>query len=123
MISHLSLGTNDLSRAEHFYDALLSHANGEQIFKNDNVIFYGFPDHETKLSITKPYNERDATPGNGTMLALKLVSRQQVDKAYQCAIEMGAECEGKPGERNPGAFYGAYVRDLDGNKIALFHRD
>jgi hypothetical protein len=34
-------------------------------------------------------------------------------------MELGATDEGEPGERSP-AFYGAYVRDLDGNKLCFF---
>jgi predicted lactoylglutathione lyase len=43
-----------------------------------------------------------------------------VDTLYAKAIELGASCEGEPGERIPG-FYGAYFRDLDGNKLVFFH--
>ena len=56
------------------------------------------------------------------MLALKADSIEQVDKAYAIAMELGGLCEGAPGYRNDKSFYGAYVRDLDGNKIALFYR-
>ena len=34
------------------------------------------------------------------------------------AIELGATDEGEPGQRVP-TFYGAYVRDLDGNKLTF----
>jgi len=38
------------------------------------------------------------------------------------AVSLGGTCEGKPGPR--GAFGDfAYFRDLDGNKLAVFHRD
>mgnify|MGYP001465708602 CR=1 FL=1 len=36
------------------------------------------------------------------------------------AIELGATCDGEPGQRIPNQFYGAYVRDPDGNKLAFF---
>ena len=39
------------------------------------------------------------------------------------ALELGGSCEGPPGvrgEEGPDAFYGAYFRDLDGNKLAAF---
>ena len=35
------------------------------------------------------------------------------------ALELGGTCEGAPGERMP-TFYGAYFRDLDGNKFCVF---
>lgn len=54
------------------------------------------------------------------MIALPGGSRAGVDKLYAKAISLGASDEGAPGERMPG-FYGAYLRDLDGNKLAFFH--
>ena len=63
-----------------------------------------------------------ATHGNGTMVAFKLLSIEKVKEVYSKAVELGASCEGVPGERNEGAFFGAYFRDFDGNKIAVFYR-
>ena len=41
---------------------------------------------------------------------------------YAKAIELGASDDGEPGQR-AGAFYGAYVYDLDGNKLTFFNFD
>ena len=122
MISHLTLGTNNLSAAEAFYSKILKLMEATQIYKSDSVIFYEFPESDTKLSITKPFNGQDATAGNGTMLALKLKSADSVEAVYQLAMDLGAKCEGAPGPRNENAYFGAYFRDLDGNKIAIFYR-
>jgi predicted lactoylglutathione lyase len=43
-----------------------------------------------------------------------------VDKLYARALELGATSEGEPGQRIDDVFYGAYIRDPDGNKIAFF---
>ena len=40
-----------------------------------------------------------------------------VEKFYKIAISKGAVDEGGPGVRKDGNYY-AYIRDLDGNKIA-----
>ena len=48
-------------------------------------------------------------------------SRDGVDRLYAKAMSLGATDEGAPGERTPD-FYGAYVRDPDGNKICFFDR-
>ena len=59
--------------------------------------------------------------GNGQMLALLAKSRAMVDATYARAIGLGAACEGAPGLRphyHPN-YYGAYFRDLDGNKICI----
>lgn len=122
MISHLTLGTNNIQKAEYFYSRILASCSAKQIYKSESVVFYQFPGSPTKLSITKPFDTRPATAGNGTMLALKLKSPQTVSDTYDLAIWLGAQCEGKPGLRNAGSYFGAYFRDLDGNKIAIFHR-
>ena len=45
---------------------------------------------------------------------------EAIKSIYEKAIALGATDEGEPGERIPGTFYGAYVRDLDGNKLCFF---
>lgn len=123
MISHITLGTNDLDKAIGFYDQILGLIDSKQVAKTEDVVFYAFPGSDTKLSITKPHNEKPATFGNGTMLALKVSSNELVKEIYQLAISLGSISEGKPGPRNDNAYFAAYFRDLDNNKIAIFHRD
>ena len=55
------------------------------------------------------------------MLAIQPGSKEAVDKFYKKAIDLGATCDGEPGQRIPNQFYGAYVRDPDGNKLAFYH--
>lgn len=123
MISHITLGTNDLNKAIEFYDQILGLIGAKQVAKTENVVFYAFLDSDTKLSITKPHDGNHATFGNGTMLALKVSSNEIVKEIYQLAISLGSTSEGEPGPRNNNAYFAAYIRDLDNNKIAIFHRD
>ncbi|MBQ4810908.1 VOC family protein [Pseudoalteromonas luteoviolacea] len=122
MISHLTLGTNNLELAIKYYDQLLKLFGAKQIAKTDQVVFYAFVDSSTKLAITKPYDGHVATSGNGTMLALKAPNEQHVYEAYNLAINLGSECEGQPGLRDNGAYTATYFRDLDGNKLVVFYR-
>jgi len=122
MISHTTLGTNNLVKAESFYFDILAAIGGIQIYKSDEVIFWEFEGGGSKLALTVPFDGELATHGNGTMVALNLASISKVDQVFSMAIEAGATSEGEPGKRNEGAYYGAYFRDLDGNKIAIFHR-
>jgi len=123
VISHLTLGTNNLDLAIQYYDQVLGLIGAKQTAKDDNVVFYEFPETTTKLAITKPHNGDVATFGNGTMLALKVDSDELVKDIYRLAISLGSKCGGEPGPRNNGAYFAAYFRDLDGNKLAIFHRD
>lgn len=122
MISHTTLGANNLSKADAFYSSWLPELNARKIYQSEQVIFWEFSGGGAKLAISEPYNGEAANYGNGTMLALQADSVETVNKVYQLAINAGASCEGQPGKRDPGAFYGAYFRDLDGNKLAVFFR-
>lgn len=70
-----------------------------------------------------PYNKEPAASGNGPMPSLQVDSRTAVAEAHARALAAGGADEGAPGLRGPEgpqAFYGAYFRDLDGNKICIF---
>jgi catechol 2,3-dioxygenase-like lactoylglutathione lyase family enzyme len=119
MLGYVTIGVNDMTRAEEFYNALLGEIGARQLFGQDRIKFYGTGPDAGMLAICIPYNEEAQSPGNGSMVAIPGGSREGVDKLYAKAIELGATDEGEPGERMP-VFYGAYVRDLDGNKLCFF---
>lgn len=120
MISHFNIGTNDLERAEAFYNELLSLFNAQQLFKADRTIFYSLGDNSAKLCINKPFNGEAATVGNGSMVAFAASSKAQVDEVYAKAMALGGSSEGEPGDRMDGVIYAAYFRDPDGNKFGIF---
>lgn len=120
MIGYVTLGTNDLPRAAAFYDALLGTLGAKRVMDFGDFIVWGTSMNRPGLSVTKPYDGKPATVGNGVMVALRMDSKVQVDALYHKAIELGGSCEGKPGARSDN-FYAAYFRDLDGNKLNAFH--
>ncbi|WP_239480019.1 VOC family protein [Actibacterium sp. 188UL27-1] len=70
-----------------------------------------------------PFNEEAADPGNGNMVGFSCDSKEQVDTAHRIALTEGGTNEGNPGPRplyGPD-FYGAYARDLDGNKMSFVY--
>lgn len=74
--------------------------------------------------IGKPFNQEPASTGNGSMVAFRARSWIEVDEFHAAALANGGISEGAPGLRphyNPD-FYAAYVRDLDGNKLAAVCR-
>ena len=119
MLGYVTIGVNDMQRAVEFYDGLLGEVGGSQLMGMDRIKFYGTKEGGAMLAICIPFDENDQKPGNGNMIAIPGGSRDGVDKLYAKAIELGATDEGPPGERMP-VFYGAYVRDLDGNKLCFF---
>jgi predicted lactoylglutathione lyase len=120
MLGYTTLGSNDLPKAKAFYSELLAEMGASVLMDMGRIVFFGEKMGRPMLGICIPQNKQDAQPGNGNMVALSGGSREGVDKLYAKAISLGATDEGAPGERMPG-FYGAYFRDLDGNKLAFVH--
>ncbi|MBI5504141.1 MAG: VOC family protein [Deltaproteobacteria bacterium] len=119
MIGYVTLGTNDLARAARFYDELLSSIGAKRVFDMETFIAWGTGPDQPGVAVTKPFDGKPATVGNGVMVALAMDSTAKVDALYAKAIELGATDEGAPGPRGPG-FYAGYFRDLDGNKLNAF---
>ena len=120
MIGYTMVGTNDIEKAGAFYDALLAELGGKRGMEEEGTfIVWAGEGGGAMLSVTKPYDGKEATVGNGTMVALAAPSKEAVDKVHAKAMELGAKDEGGPGDRGQG-FYAAYFRDPDGNKLNAF---
>ena len=120
MIGYVTLGTNDKAKAEKFYDELMKEIGVGRILETEQFTAYGPSMDEPGFSITKPFDGKPATVGNGTMVALQVDSTEKVHRVYEKAISLGATDEGKPGPRGDTGFYAGYFRDLDGNKLNVF---
>ena len=124
MFSHITLGTNDMARAEKFYDAIMTVLGHPVLFKTTEGFAFGELTGP-KLFIVHPFDGKEARAGNGVHAAFKVDSRAKVDAFYKAALETGGTDEGPPGLRPHyhANYYAAYVRDLDGNKLqAVCHR-
>jgi predicted lactoylglutathione lyase len=68
------------------------------------------------------FDGRPASAGNGTMIAFEAGSQAQVRELHSAALAAGGSYEGQPGFRDAYGprFYVGYLRDPQGNKIALF---
>lgn len=120
MIGYITLGTNDLPRAVAFYDELLAELGAGRFMEFEDVfVAWAVTPDQPGISVTKPFDGKPATPGNGTMVALAVDSKELVHKVYDKAIELGGTDEGPAGPRSDG-FYAGYFRDLDGNKLNVF---
>jgi predicted lactoylglutathione lyase len=119
MIGYVTLGTNDLERAAQFYDLLLKEIGASRFMDTDGFIAWAISPDKPALSLTKAFDGKPATVGNGVMVALAMRSPDQVDSFYKKAMELGATDEGAPGPRGNG-FYAGYFRDPDGNKLNAF---
>ena len=118
--SHVTVGTNDIGRARSFYDAVMATLGFAATYSDDEAVGYGTgPDGESAFWILPPFDGRTATFGNGTHVAFNAKSRADVDAFHTAALAKGGTDEGAPGLRPHyhEHYYGAYVRDPDGNKL------
>ena len=130
MIAYVTVGADDMALAKRFYAAFMP-ALGYGVSEGAEGLSYALSVPEGQRPIlpdfyVKPtFDGAAATAGNGTMVAFEASSQQQVRNLHAAAIAAGGTDEGAPGFRasyGPN-FYVSYLRDPQGNKIALFSSD
>ncbi len=120
MIGYVTIGTHDMETAKAFYAELLGPLGATVQMDFGRFIAFGPKMNQPMLAICTPFNGEPATAGNGNMTALAVGSREKVNEMHAKAMSMGCTDEGAPGARSE-TFYGAYIRDPEGNKLAFFH--
>ena len=124
MFGHVTIGTRNLTRAGLFYDAVLEVLGHARAFERETLICYG-DRSGSRFFVMLPFDGNAASVGNGTHVAFHAVSRIVVDDFHSMALASGGTDEGLPGLRKHyhDHYYGAYVRDPDGNKLqAVCHK-
>lgn len=124
MIGYVTIGALNVEDAMPFYDAVLGAIGYERQFFDSGWAGYGLKGQEANTFICPPFDGQPARGGNGIMIAFRGPSKEAVDAAHAAALAHGGTDEGAPGPRpaDSSNFYGAYVRDATGNKIAIFAR-
>lgn len=118
MFSHVTLGTADWPKARPFWIAVMEAIGHSVFFEHASGIAFGTA-ATPKTFVGPPFDRRPAAPGNGVHIAYLVDSRAKVDAFHTAALANGGSDEGRPGLRphyHPN-YYGAYVRDPDGNKL------
>ena len=118
MLHHVSIGVADVERAARFYDAVLSKLGFRRVM---DVMPYGIA-YGLKMPqfwVQMPHDQNSPSGGNGTHIAFSANSKSAVNAFHAAAISAGGKDEGAPGPRPEytAKYYGAFARDLDGNKI------
>ncbi|WP_121064874.1 VOC family protein [Chachezhania antarctica] len=130
MIAYVTVGADDMARAKRFYSAFLP-ALGYRLTEGPEGLSYALPVESGQspvlpdFYVKAPFDGRGASAGNGAMVAFEAGSQSQVRILHAEALAAGGSDEGKPGFRpsyGPHFFVG-YLRDPQGNKIALFSSD
>ncbi len=124
-IHYIMIGSNDLARSRVFYDAVMPHIGGSLAHDYADITFAYALAGGALVWIARPHDRNQATPANGSMPGFGCASKAAVDAAYAAALAYGGSDDGAPGPRplyGPD-FYGAYVRDPDGNKMSFVLAD
>ena len=118
ILSHVSLGVDDLTSAGRFYDALLAPLGVGRLMEEHGAIALGlkFPE----FWVGPPHDGKPASVGNGTHISFLATDRDQVDKAYAAGLKTGGSDDGAPGLR-PYAegYYAAFLTDPFGHKVEV----
>ena len=118
MLHHVSIGVADVTRAAQFYDRVLQELGFKRVFE---VLPYGigYGDKQPSFWVQLPHDQRAASTGNGVHVAFNATSEEMIRAFHRAALEAGGADEGSPGPRPDYGpdYFGAFVRDLDGNKI------
>lgn len=119
---YATVGTKDDAASTAFYDAVMA-----TIGWSAHAIFPGWRGYSSGGSgdgfvfwVCTPFDGKEATAGNGTMIGFEAASHAEVDAFYAAALAHGGTDEGPAGPRpayGP-TWYSTYVRDPSGNKIA-----
>jgi catechol 2,3-dioxygenase-like lactoylglutathione lyase family enzyme len=115
MLDHLSIQCSDAAASSAFYDAVLAPLGGTRVMEFGPVIGYGVPPmpdfwigpHETGDGFKESH------------IAFSAPNRAAVRAFYDAALAAGAESLHEPKvfpEYHPN-YYGAFVRDPDGNNV------
>lgn len=120
MLLYVTVGTNNLKRAIEFYDPVLKTLGYSRLVTKHDEAGYAEPgDVRCRFWVVYPFDKQEATVGNGSMTAFLAEKRAAVDAFHAAATLYGGKDEGPPGIRPfHENFYGAYVRDPDGNKLS-----
>ncbi len=118
MLHHVSIGVASVERATKFYDAVLSKLGFRRVME---VMPYGIA-YGLKMPqfwVQLPHDKNAPGCGNGTHIAFTAESKAAVKTFHAAALAAGGSDDGAPGPRPEytAKYYGAFVRDLDGNKI------
>ncbi|HEX5587217.1 MAG TPA: VOC family protein [Acidimicrobiia bacterium] len=121
MLDHVSIQCTDIAASAAFYDAVLAPLGGTRVIDFGEVIGYGVP--------PKPdFWLGPTTTGDGfreSHLAFVAPDRSAVRRFFELAVAAGAEVLHEPRvwPDYHDNYYGAFVRDPDGNNVeAVCHR-
>jgi catechol 2,3-dioxygenase-like lactoylglutathione lyase family enzyme len=124
VFSHIVVSVSDFQRSFAFYEPIMGTLGHELRFRHDSGPWAGWHSEggaRPFFVICTPFNGQPHEAGNGQMVAFTAPNRAAVTKVFQLALTLGGISEGEPGLRSHyhPHYFGAYVRDPDGNKLCF----
>jgi len=118
--THVTVGTNDITRSRKFYDAVLGTLGWSRLGDMGAGGSAWGIDRPSFLAV-RPIDGEVASVGNGITISFRAPSRAAVAAFHTAALRLGSPDEGAVGPRPwaPDAV-AAYTRDPDGNKLAVY---
>ena len=123
MLGYVTIGAKDSEASGRFYDAFFGGFGQERKFAEGGWIGYGPKGSDAQeVFVCPPFDGKQASFGNGMMIAFEATSEAEVQAAYHAGLKAGGNDEGAPGYRPPEkqSWFGAYLRDPTGNKVCVY---
>ncbi|MGA8899388.1 VOC family protein [Bradyrhizobium sp.] len=114
MLDHVTVGVEDIERAQRFYDSALRPLGVTRLY-GDGDRFAGYGVNPKAFFWIGIRNK----PQTGSHIAFAANDRATVDRFYEAAVAAGGKDNGPPGIRahyDPD-YYGAFVLDPDGHNV------
>lgn len=120
MISHVSIGVQDLDRAGSFYDAALAPLGYKRLYDSAEALGYGAESPE--LWVMRVEHPVPSELGSGLHFCLDASDRVSVERFHASALKAGGHDNGAPGLRKDYGenYYAAFVIDPDGYRLEAY---
>ena len=118
ILDHISLGVPSIEEARRFYDPTMDSLGLSCLAANEAFAAYG--NGAVQFLIMVPSDGEAFSRGNGTHVAFRAETTDNVDGFHKAALAAGGTCSGEPGPRPdypaPNV-YAAFVFDPYGHKL------
>jgi catechol 2,3-dioxygenase-like lactoylglutathione lyase family enzyme len=117
MIDHVSVAVRDIAAGAAFYERVLAPLGYTRLVERPATVGFGKKYPELWLNLRADTGPAQVNPG--AHIALRARSEAAVRAFHAAALEHGGASDGEPGPRQGAmtTYFGAFIRDPDGNKL------
>jgi catechol 2,3-dioxygenase-like lactoylglutathione lyase family enzyme len=117
MIDHVSVAVAKLAESTQFYENVLAPLGYQKMVERPASVGFGKTYPEFWINLRPDL--APGAPDTGAHVCLRAPDEESVRAFHHAALMQGGRSDGEPGPRQGAitTYYGAFIRDLDGNKI------